>query len=164
MADILSKLQAPAGANRGKIRKGRGVGSGIGKTSGKGQKGQKARHPGRFSKRQFEGGQTTLQRRLPKRGFFNPFSLATAIVNVGDLERFDAGTTVDEALLRRERLVRGSWDRIKVLGNGELTKALTVSVHAFSASAVEKIERAGGKVIKLEASAGEGESQSAPAS
>lgn len=162
MADILSKLQAPAGAVRGKIRKGRGVGSGIGKTSGKGQKGQKARHPGRFSKRQFEGGQTTLQRRLPKRGFVNLFALSTAVINVGDLERFDAGTTVDETLLREERLVRGTWDRVKVLGDGELTKALTVSLHAFSASAIEKIERAGGKVIKLEATEPEGES--APAS
>lgn len=158
MADILSKLQAPVGANRDKTRRGRGVGSGLGKTAGKGQKGQKARHPGKFSKRQFEGGQTTLQRRLPKRGFYNHFALSTAIINVGDLERFEAGTTVDEALLRQERLVRGAWDRVKILGNGELTKALTVSVHAFSASAVEKIERAGGKVIKLETSEGEGES------
>jgi len=162
MADILSKLQAPAGANRGKTRRGRGVGSGLGKTAGKGQKGQKARHPGKFSKRQFEGGQTTLQRRLPKRGFFNPFSLATMIINVGDLERFEPGTTVDEALLREHRLVRGAWDRVKILGNGELTKALTVSVHAFSASAIEKIERVGGKVIKLENDAGE--TETAPAS
>ena len=151
MADILSKLQAPVGANRPKTRRGRGVGSGLGKTAGTGQKGQKARHPGKFSKRQFEGGQTTLQRRLPKRGFVNPFTLTTATINVSDLEQFAAGAVIDEAALREARLVRGQWDRIKVLGNGELTKALTVSVHAFSASAIEKIERVGGKALKLEA-------------
>jgi len=149
MADILSKLQAPAGANRPKTRVGRGVGSGLGKTSGKGQKGQKARHPGNFSKRQFEGGQTTSQRRLPKRGFVNPFSLTVAAINVGELERFAAGTTVDEQLLRDARLVRGRCDRIKVLGEGSLSKALTVSVHAFSQSAIQKIEQAGGKAVVL---------------
>jgi large subunit ribosomal protein L15 len=151
MADILSKLPAPSGASRPKLRVGRGLGSGVGKTCGRGQKGQKARSTGAFSKRQFEGGQTTFQRRLPKRGFFNPFRLQTATINVGDLERFDAGARIDEATLRDARLVRGACDRIKVLGEGELTKALTVTVHAFSRSAIEKIERAGGQVISLAA-------------
>ncbi len=150
MADILSKLQAPAGANTAKTRVGRGVGSGLGKTSGKGQKGQKARHPGNFSKRHFQGGQTTMQRRLPKRGFYNPFALAVVTVNVGDLERFDAGTVVDEAKLREARLLQGRFDRVKVLGDGTLSKALTVTVHAFSQSAVAKIQAAGGKAVTLE--------------
>jgi large subunit ribosomal protein L15 len=149
MADILSRLRAPEGANTPKRRVGRGVGSGLGKTAGHGQKGQKARHPGNFSKRQFEGGQTTYQRRLPKRGFFNPFSLVVATVNVGELERFEPGARVDEQALRAARLVRGRFDRIKVLGEGELTKPLTVSVHAFSASAKDKIERAGGHAVAI---------------
>jgi len=145
MADILSKLQAPAGSNTAKTRVGRGVGSGLGKTAGKGQKGQKARNTGNFSKRHFQGGQTPMQRRLPKRGFFNPFALTVATVNVGDLDRFTAGTVVDETLLRKERLLRGACDRVKVLGDGNLSKALTVNVHAFSQSAKDKIEAAGGK-------------------
>jgi large subunit ribosomal protein L15 len=148
MADILSKLQAPPGANRRKTRVGRGIGSGLGKTCGRGQKGQNSRS-GSGGKRQFEGGQTTFQRRLPKRGFYNLFRTNVAIVNVGDLERFDAGTTVDEDLLRETRLVRGKCDEIKVLGEGELTKSLTVTLHAFSSSAVDKIEKAGGKVVPL---------------
>lgn len=148
MADILSKLQAPAGANRRKTRVGRGIGSGLGKTCGRGQKGQKSRS-GSGGKRQFEGGQTTYQRRLPKRGFFNRFRVQVAVINVGDLERFDAGTDVDEMVLRASRLVRGKCDKIKILGEGDLTKALTVSVHAFSSSAIDKIEKAGGKVVPL---------------
>jgi large subunit ribosomal protein L15 len=149
MADILSKLQAPPGSNKPKTRVGRGLGSGLGKTCGRGQKGQKARSTGRFSKRPFEGGQTTFQRRLPKRGFVNIFRADVAIVNVGDLERFDAGTNVDETLLRAARLVQGECDKIKVLGEGDLTKSLTVTVHTFSKSAIEKIEKAGGKVVSL---------------
>ena len=156
MADILSKLAAPPGANTAKTRVGRGVGSGLGKTSGKGQKGQKARHPGNFSKRHFQGGQTTMQRRLPKRGFFNPFALTVATVNVGDLERFAAGTVVDEALLRQERLLRGACDRVKVLGEGTLSKALTVNVDAFSQSAKDKIVAAGGQANVLHPPAEEG--------
>lgn len=157
MADILSKLQAPAGANTPKTRVGRGVGSGLGKTSGKGQKGQKARHPGNFSKRHFQGGQTPMQRRLPKRGFYNPFALAVVTVNVGDLERFEAGTVVDEAKLREVRLLQGRFDRVKVLGDGTLSKALTVTVHAFSQSAVAKIQAAGGTAVTLEPPAAEEE-------
>lgn len=142
---LLSRLRAPEGAVKGKRRKGRGVGSGLGKTAGKGQKGQKARHGMDFGKLAFEGGQTPIQRRLPKVGFWNPFSKNLATVNVGDLVTFDKGATVDEAGLRNFRLIRGKFDGIKVLGNGELDRALTVHAHAFSASAKEKIEKAGGK-------------------
>ena len=96
---ILSRLRAPAGANRPKKRKGRGIAK-LGKTSGKGMKGQKARSPGNFQKLGFEGGQMPLYRRVPKRGFHNPFSKVVATVNVQDLARFDAGAVVDEAALR----------------------------------------------------------------
>jgi large subunit ribosomal protein L15 len=149
MADTLSKLAKPAGATRDKVRLGRGVGSGLGKTSGRGQKGQYARTRG--FKPHFEGGQTPLQRRLPKRGFINPFPTITAEVSVGDLDGFNAGAKVDEAALRDSGLVKGRYDRIKVLGNGEITKAVTVSAHAFSKSAAAKIEKAGGKVVLLTA-------------
>jgi large subunit ribosomal protein L15 len=145
MADTLSKLAKPEGATRGKTRLGRGVGSGLGKTSGRGQKGQYARTRG--FKPHFEGGQTPIQRRLPKRGFRNPFPAVTAEVNVGDLEVFAAGANVDEKALAARGLVRGRFDRIKILGSGELTKAVTVSAHAFSKAAAEKIQKAGGKVI-----------------
>jgi large subunit ribosomal protein L15 len=145
MADTLSNLIKPAGANTKKKRLGRGVGSGLGKTAGRGQKGQYARSRG--FKPHFEGGQTPIQRRLPKRGFNNPFSAKVAEVNIGDLEIFDAGTNVDEKALREHRLVRGQFDRIKVLGDGELTKSLTITAHAFSKSAVEKIQKAGGKAV-----------------
>jgi large subunit ribosomal protein L15 len=145
MADTLAKLAKPAGANQPKTRVGRGPGSGLGKTSGRGQKGQYARTRG--FKPHFEGGQTPLQRRLPKRGFRNPFPKITAEVNVGDLEVFAAGATVDEDALLAHGLVRGRFDRIKVLGTGELTKSVTVSAHAFSKSAAAKIQKAGGKVV-----------------
>jgi large subunit ribosomal protein L15 len=147
MPDTLSKLAKPARSTRSKTRLGRGVGSGLGKTAGRGQKGQYARTRG--FKPHFEGGQTPLQRRLPKRGFTNPFPKVTAEVSVGDLEAFGAGAKVDEAALRAHGLVKGRYDRIKVLGNGEITKAVTVSAHAFSKSAAAKIEKAGGKVVLL---------------
>ena len=143
---ILSRLRPSEGAVRGKRRKGRGPGSGLGKTAGHGQKGQKARHPGNFSKLGFEGGQIPLYRRVPKRGFTNPFTKKVATVNVKDLARFDAGSVVDEATLRKAGLVKRKVDIIKVLGDGELETALTVKVHAASATAVEKIEKAGGTV------------------
>ena len=145
MADILSKLAKPEGATKKKIRKGRGVGSGIGKTSGRGSKGQYAR-TGRF-KPHFEGGQTPLQRRLPKRGFnaLNPTRVAE--VNVGALEVFAAGAKVDETVLRDKGLVKGRIDAIKILGKGELTKAVVVTAHSFSKGAQEKIAKAGGKAI-----------------
>jgi large subunit ribosomal protein L15 len=147
MADTLSNLAKPAGATRDKVRLGRGVGSGLGKTSGRGQKGQYARTRG--FKPQFEGGQTPLHRRLPKRGFNNGFAKIVVEVNVGDLEGFSAGANVDEATLVSHGLVRGRYDRIKVLGSGEITKALTISAHAFSKGAVEKIQKAGGKIVLL---------------
>jgi large subunit ribosomal protein L15 len=146
---ILSRLRPARGAVRGRRRKGRGPGSGLGKTAGHGQKGQKARHPGNFSKLGFEGGQMPLFRRLPKRGFSNPFAKRVGTVNVKDLARFDAGTTVDEAALRKAGLVKGNVDIIKVLGDGELDKALTVRVHAASATAAQKIQQAGGSVELL---------------
>jgi large subunit ribosomal protein L15 len=145
MSDTLSKLAKPAGATFTKTRLGRGVGSGLGKTSGRGQKGQYARVRG--FKPHFEGGQTPIQRRLPKRGFINPFSATIAEVNVGDLEVFAAGANVDEAALIARGLVKGRFDRIKILGDGELTKSVTVSAHAFSKVAAEKIKKAGGKVV-----------------
>ena len=147
MADALSKLSKPVGANRGKVRVGRGPGSGVGKTAGRGQKGQYARARG--FKPHFEGGQTPMQRRLPKRGFRNTFPAVTAEVNVGDLEVFDAGSKVDERALVQRGLVRGRFDRIKVLGDGDLTKPVTVLAHAFSRSAAEKIQRVGGKVVTI---------------
>ena len=149
MADTLSKLAKPAASTREKKRLGRGVGSGLGKTAGRGQKGQYARTRG--FKPHFEGGQTPLQRRLPKRGFNNPFPTIIAEVSVGDLEAFGAGAKVDEAALLASGLVKGRYDRIKVLGNGEITKAVTVSAHAFSKGAAAKIEKAGGKVVLLSA-------------
>ncbi len=143
---ILSRLRPAEGAVRPKRRKGRGTGSGLGKTAGHGQKGQKARHPGNFSKLGFEGGQMPLYRRLPKRGFVNPFTKKVATVNVKDLARFDAGATVDEAALREAGLIKRKVDIIKVLGDGELDRALTVKVHAASATAMQKIEKAGGTI------------------
>jgi large subunit ribosomal protein L15 len=149
MSDILSRLAPPPGARHSVKRKGRGTGSGLGKTAGKGQKGQKARHPGGLGRLQFQGGQTPIQRRLPKRGFRVPFPITTIGINVARLDQFDKGQNVDEVVLRGARLVQGRDVRIKILGNGELKKALTVSAHAFSKSAQEKIEKAGGKVVVL---------------
>ncbi len=150
MSDILSRLAPPDGAVKKAKRFGRGIGSGIGQTSGRGQKGQKARSTGNIGKRHFQGGQTPIQRRLPKRGFNNPFAPACAEVNVGDLERFPAGTVVDEAALLACRLVAKKGIRIKVLVEGELTRALTVHAHKFSASALEKIGKAGGSTVVVE--------------
>ena len=139
---ILSRLRPPAGAVRSKRRRGRGPGSGLGKTAGKGQK---ARHPGDFSKLGFEGGQMPLYRRIPKRGFVNIATPKAATVNVSDLNRcFDAGAVVDLAALRAAGLVRRRVDVVKVLGQGELDKALTVRANGFSASAKSKIDQAGG--------------------
>ena len=147
MADTLSKLAKPEGATKKETRVGRGVGSGLGKTSGRGQKGQYARSRG--FKPHFEGGQTPLQRRLPKRGFRPPFPITTVAVNVAQLEVFEAGAKVDEAALRARGIVKGKSDRLKILGDGELTKKLTVTAHSFSKTAAEKIQRAGGKVETL---------------
>ncbi len=147
MSDFLSKLAKPVGATKKKTRRGRGVGSGLGKTAGRGQKGQYARTRG--FKPHFEGGQTPLQRRLPKRGFRNPFPTRTAEVNVGDLDIFSSGANVDERALRDSGLVKGVIDRIKILGDGEISKSVIVTAHAFSKVAAEKIKKAGGKVLLL---------------
>jgi large subunit ribosomal protein L15 len=144
---LLSRLSPPPGSVKVKRRIGRGIGSGWGKTAGKGQKGQKAR--GTMKRLGFQGGQMPLQRRLPKTGFNNIFGIHYAPVNVGDLQGFEAGTVVDETILRQERLVRGAADGVKILGDGELDRALTVKVHAISAGAREKIEKAGGTVELL---------------
>lgn len=147
---ILSNLRAPVGAVKGKHRVGRGHGSGWGTTAGRGQKGQYARNTVRPG---FEGGQTPLYRRLPKIGFKNPFSKLVAVVNVEQLNRFDAGATVDVDALADSGLVKGAFDKVKILGDGQLDRALTVRAHAFSARAKEVIEGAGGKAEVLEAKA-----------
>lgn len=149
MTDILSQLAPPAGARTKERRKGRGRASTQGKMSGRGFKGQKARNGGNIGKLHFQGGQTPIQRRLPKRGFRVPFPVETVALNVSLLERFDAGAEVDEAALRAARLVQGRNVRIKILGDGELTKKLSVSAHRFSKTAREKIARAGGTVVVL---------------
>lgn len=140
----LHDVSPAPGARKERKRLGRGIGSGLGKTSGKGTKGQNSRAGGGV-KPGFEGGQMPLQRRLPKRGFTNKFRTTYALVNVEDLNRFDAGTEVTPELLLQTRLVRQPKDGIKILGNGELTVALTVRAHKFSQSAAEKIAAAGGK-------------------
>ena len=150
MSQILSRLAPPDGARKAPKRLGRGIGSGLGKSSGRGQKGQKARSTGNIGKRHFQGGQTPIQRRLPKRGFNNPCAVACAEVNVCDLERFASGAVVDEAALLATRLVSKKGLRIKILGEGELTKSLTVHAHKFSATAAEKISKAGGKTVVVE--------------
>jgi large subunit ribosomal protein L15 len=122
----------------------------MGHTCGRGVKGQKKRNGGNIGKLHFQGGQTPLQRRLPKRGFRVPFPVVTVEVNLSDLERFDAGTTVTEALLREARLLQVRDARVKILGNGELTKKLTVEAYKFSKSAAEAIEKLGGKAVVLE--------------
>ena len=149
---ILSRLSPPKGAVKPKRRLGRGVGSGLGKTSGMGMKGQHARGYGKV-RRGFEGGQTPLFRRLPKVGFSNPFSKVIATVNVKNLGRFDAGTTVDPEALLAAGLLRGKFDGVKILGDGALDKALTVRAHAFSEGAKTLIEKAGGKAELIEPTA-----------
>lgn len=124
---------------------GRGIGSGTGKTAGKGHKGQKARTGGKI-RRGFEGGQTPLYRRIPKRGFNNHLAKEYAIVNIADLEVFDNDTVVDSKVLIEKGLVNKELDGIKVLGNGKLTKKLTVVATKFSKSAIEKIQAVGGKI------------------
>lgn len=141
----LHDVKAAPGARRERKRVGRGIGSGLGKTAGRGQKGQRARS-GRKPGPYFEGGQMPLQRRLPKRGFNNArFAKVYSIVNVSDLARFESGSVVTPELLHEAGLVRRLNDGVKILGEGEITTALTVQAHAFSESAIEKIEAAGGK-------------------
>lgn len=146
---ILSRLRAPEGAVRGKKRVGRGIGSGLGKTAGRGQKGQKARQPGNIHKLHFEGGQMPLNRRLPKVGFTSLSPAIYAEVNVATLDRFDVGATIDEAALRQAKVLKGAFDGIKVLGTGDLTKKFHVKAAKFSKTAREKIEKAGGTCEEL---------------
>jgi len=143
----LHNLKPNPGSKHRIKRLGKGESSGLGKTSGKGHKGQKARSGGTI-RPGFEGGQMPLHRRLPKRGFNNiQFQDKSVVVNVSDLEaRFEDGATINEESLRAANLIKGSFDVIKVLGNGELSKKLTVDVDAVSASAREKIEKAGGSI------------------
>jgi len=140
----LYELSPAEGSKKVARRIGRGHGSGWGKTSGKGHKGQKAR-AGRGMRVGFEGGQMPLQRRLPKRGFNNIFAKNIVSVNVGTLEKFENGAVVTVASLVEAGIIKNSFDGVKILGNGNLTKNLTVQVSAFSESAKAKIEAAGGK-------------------
>ena len=140
----LHDLTAVPGSKKEVKRIGRGCGSGNGKTAGKGHKGQKAR-AGHGMRPGFEGGQMPLQRRIPKRGFNNIFAKTVAAVNVSLLNRFEDGATVDTAALVKAGLVKGAFDSVKILGNGDLSKKLTVQVSAFSEGAKQKIEAAGGK-------------------
>ena len=139
----LSNLRPPRGSRHRKVRVGRGIGSKLGKTSGSGDKGQKSRR-GYSRRRGFEGGQMPLHRRMPKRGFHNPFSVEYSVLNLEELNVFPAGETVTPELLRAHGFVRRSRDRIKVLGDGELTTKIAIHAHAFSASAKDKITKAGG--------------------
>lgn len=141
----LHELTPPAGSRRRRKVVGRGPGSGHGQTSGRGEKGQKARSGG-SSRPWFEGGQLPLHRRIPKRGFTNTFRTEYAILNVKDLERFEAGATVTPATLREAGLLRRAGAPVKILGEGTLSKALTVAAHRFSRSAAEKIQAAGGRL------------------
>ncbi|MGE5591022.1 MAG: 50S ribosomal protein L15 [Bacillota bacterium] len=140
----LHELSPAPGSRREARRVGRGIGSGLGKTSGKGHKGQNARSGGGV-RPGFEGGQMPLYRRLPKRGFTNIFRKEFATVNLEALNRFEDGTEVTPELLYGEHVARRTKDGVKILGGGELTKKLTVRAQAFTQSAREKIEAAGGK-------------------
>lgn len=144
----LHELSPAEGSAKAPFRKGRGPASGNGKTAGKGHKGQNARSGGGV-RPGFEGGQFPIYRQHPKRGFKNPFAKNYAIVNLKDLNAFDDGTTVDMELLLATKTVRKPLDGLKVLGNGTLKKKLTVKANAFTASAKEKIESAGGKVEEV---------------
>ena len=146
----LNNLKPKKGSRHAKKRVGRGPGSGHGKTAGRGEKGQKSRS-GYSRMLGFEGGQMPLHRRLPKRGFTNIFKKNFAVVNLSDLERFDNGTTVDEASLRAVGLVKGGRHAgVKILGTGKLTKKLTVIATKFSESAKKHIEQAGGTVQEIQ--------------
>lgn len=140
----LHELGPAAGSTTAPKRLGRGVGSGLGKTSGKGHKGAKARSGG--GKRPgFEGGQMPLYRRVPKKGFTNIFRTEYATVNIGQLEVFENGTVVTADMLKEARIIRKTLDGVKILGNGELTKKLTVEAAKFTETAKQKIEALGGK-------------------
>ena len=141
----LNELSPAQGSAKASFRKGRGAGSGNGKTAGKGHKGQNARSGGGV-RPGFEGGQIPLYRKLPKRGFHNKFAKTYSIVNVDVFNKFEDGAVVDLATLLEKKIVRKANDGLKVLGNGEITKKITVKAAVFSATAKEKIEAAGGKI------------------
>lgn len=140
----LHELSPAPGSAKDAKRKGRGTGSGNGKTAGKGHKGQNARSGGGV-RPGFEGGQMPLQRRLPKRGFVNHFAIKYSTINIGDLNRFDDGSVIDLEAVIAAGIIKKPLNGLKVLGTGELTKKLTVIAAAFSGSAKQKIEEAGGK-------------------
>ncbi len=144
----LNELSPAEGSKSSRKRKGRGVGSGLGKTAGKGSKGHRARSGGGV-RPGFEGGQMPIHRRLPKRGFANIFKTNVVIVNIVDLKRFESGAIVDKETLSSAGMVKGQYDAIKLLGKGEIDFPLTVKVNAASKSAIDKIEAAGGKVEVL---------------
>ena len=144
----LNELSPAEGSAKAGYRKGRGPGSGNGKTAGKGHKGQNARSGGGV-RPGFEGGQLPLYRKLPKRGFKNRFAVNYSIVNVAALNKFEDGAVVDLEALLAAKIVRKPLDGLKVLGNGDLTKKLTVKATVFSATAKEKIEAAGGKIEEV---------------
>lgn len=141
----LHELKPADGSRKKPKRVGRGPGSGHGKTATRGSKGQKARSGGSV-RRGFEGGQMPIHRRLPKRGFTNIFKSRIAIVNLRDLRRFPAGTCIDEPALRASGLIKGQWDSIKLLGQGEIDTALTIKLPQISSQARQKIEASGGKI------------------
>ena len=145
----LNRLRPPVGSTHSKKRRGGGMGSGLGKTAGRGYKGQKSRSGAR-TKRGFEGGQMPLHRRLPKRGFTNIFKKEYAIVNLDRLKDFPAGATVSPQDLIEKGIIKNLRDGLKILGQGTLTQSLNISAHVFSKSAQEKIAKAGGRaeVIK----------------
>jgi large subunit ribosomal protein L15 len=148
MSVTLSNLRPPRGSRHRKVRVGRGIGSKLGKTAGAGNKGQKSRKG--FSRRPgFEGGQMPLHRRIPKRGFHNPFGKDYAVVNLEALKVFASGEVVTPESMRERGLAHSASRPIKILGDGELNAALTVRAHAFSRSAEEKITRAGGKIERI---------------
>ena len=144
----LHELSPAEGSTKKSFRVGRGPGSGNGKTAGKGHKGQNARSGGGV-RPGFEGGQLPLYRKLPKRGFNNKFATHYAIVNVSDLNVFENGAVVDASALLAKRIIRKELDGLKVLGNGEITKSLTVKAAVFSATAKEKITAAGGQAEEV---------------
>ena len=141
----LNELSPPKGSRKARKRLGRGVGSGKGKTAGRGTKGHNSRSGGGV-RPGFEGGQMPLHRRLPKRGFTNIFKKKISVINIRDLSQFDSGSIVDEAALIRKGLVKGRRDGIKLLGHGDIKKPLTIRVNQVSKGAEEKIISAGGKI------------------
>lgn len=145
----LHDLKPSPGSTRNRRRRGIGRGSGLGKTAGRGSKGQKSRSGAR-AKRGFEGGQMPLHRRLPKRGFTNIFRKQIVVVNVGQLQVFGAGSSVSPEVLVERGIIKKVKDGVKILGRGEVSKALNVSAHSFSRSARDKISRAGGAVEEIQ--------------